>query len=104
VQALEGGGGPRGVDVLSVGTREQLATLLRLAIAESIGSAIVLDDQLVQSDAARLGWFRAALRQAAAVVQVVVLTCRRDDYLDGDGSTVAPACVDLGKAIRRAAS
>jgi uncharacterized protein YhaN len=87
---------------LSVGTRDQLATLLRLAIAESLGSAIVLDDQLVQSDAARLGWFRAALRQAAATVQVIVVTCRLGDYLEGDAGAAAPACVDLAQAIRRA--
>jgi uncharacterized protein YhaN len=30
---------------LSVGTRDQLATLIRLAIAEELGSAIVLDDR-----------------------------------------------------------
>jgi len=34
---------------------------------------------------------------------VVVLTCRRGDYVDGDVAAVAaPAYVDLAKAIRRA--
>lgn len=106
VKGVQSGGGLRGVQELSVGTRDQLATLLRLAIAESLGTAIVLDDQLVQTDPARLEWFRTALYQAAALVQVVVLTCRRSDYVDDiKGQTVAARkveCVDLTKIIRRA--
>jgi DNA repair exonuclease SbcCD ATPase subunit len=70
----------RGLEVLSAGTRDQLATLLRLAIAESLKSAIVLDDQLVQSDPERLAWFRRALARTAEKTQVVVLTCRKQDY------------------------
>jgi hypothetical protein len=60
-----GGPGDSVLEVLSVGTREQLATLLRLAIAEQLRSAIVLDDHLVQTDATRLAWFRQTLRSAA---------------------------------------
>jgi DNA repair exonuclease SbcCD ATPase subunit len=102
VQNIEGDGNPRLVDVLSVGTRDQLATLLRLAIAESLGAAIILDDQLVQSDAERLGWFRTALQQASTLVQVVVITCRREDYVDvAESGRWTPACVDLETAIRR---
>lgn len=103
VQHIAAGGGQRAVDVLSVGTRDQLATLLRLAIAERIGSAIILDDQLVQSDPARLDWFRMALNQAAALVQVIVLTCRREDYVSspaGDSGTITR--VNLAEKIRRA--
>ena len=103
VQHIAAGGGQRAVDVLSVGTRDQLATLLRLAIAERIGSAIILDDQLVQSDPARLGWFRTALHQAAALVQVIVLTCRQEDYSTSSavGSKTITR-VNLVEKIRRA--
>jgi hypothetical protein len=73
----------RAVDRLSVGTREQLATLLRLCLAERLGSAVVLDDQLVQSDLARMSRFHSFLHEVAERAQVVVFTCRRGDYLDG---------------------
>ena len=46
---------------ISVGTREQLSTLYRLSLAEYLRTAIVLDDQLVQSDDNRMDWFRALL-------------------------------------------
>jgi hypothetical protein len=82
-------------------TRGQVATLLRLAIAESLGSVIVLDDQLAQSDPARLGWFVGALKAAAAKIQVIVVTCRRRDYEDGGGEGVT--WVDLEQRIQRAA-
>ena len=72
------------LEVLSVGTREQLATLLRVTVASQIGSAVVLDDQLTQSDPARLQWFKNALRQAAATSQIVVVTCRPFDYLGAE--------------------
>ena len=52
-------GALRPTERISVGTREQLSTLYRLSLAEYLGSTIVLDDQLVQSDENRMGWFRA---------------------------------------------
>ena len=51
--------------MISVGTREQLSTLYRLSLAEYLGSTIVLDDQLVQSDGNRMDWFRALLTEKA---------------------------------------
>ena len=70
------------VSVLSVGTRDQLATLIRLAIAEQLKSAIVLDDHLVHTDPARLAWFRDVLLRTSLEAQVLVLTCRPEDYLN----------------------
>ena len=87
----------RGVDSLSVGTREQLATLLRLAIAESLKSVIVLDDHLVQTDPDRLAWFVDTLQEAAKQIQVIVITCRRRDY-EGTGMVT---WVDLDAIIKR---
>lgn len=92
-------GSARSVFSLSVGTREQLATLLRLAIAETLGSAIVLDDHLVEADPARLSWFLEVLQRSAEKIQVIVLTCRRRDYESAaDGAT---AWVDGDRSIRR---
>lgn len=81
---------------LSVGTRDQLATLIRLAIAQELGSVLVLDDQLVHSDPQRLDWFRRALLQSVERAQVVVITCRGQDY-EGLGATV----LDAAKVISR---
>ena len=66
---------------LSVGTRDQLATLVRLAVASQLRSAILLDDQLVHTDVARLGWFADVLRKVAEDAQVLVFTCRPLDYV-----------------------
>lgn len=81
------------VDDISVGTREQLSTLYRLALAEYLRSAIVLDDQLVQSDNTRMDWFRNLLTEKAQVFQIVVFTCRPGDYL------LANALVRKGRAV-----
>jgi uncharacterized protein YhaN len=67
---------------LSVGTRDQLATLIRLSVASQLKTAIVLDDQLVHTDQARLGWFADVLEKVAQESQVLVFTCRPLDYLE----------------------
>ncbi len=75
---------------LSVGTREQLAILVRLAIgdllAETLGKSppLILDDALVYADAVRLARMKTILQQAAARQQILVLTCRKEDYLGLD--------------------
>lgn len=93
--------GPDVLAALSVGTRDQLATLIRLAIAEELGSAIVLDDHLVHSDPERLSWFRQALVKAAVKAQVIVLTCRPQDYLsDAEMPETMPSLDRAGGAIR----
>ena len=103
----------RSTALISVGTREQLSTLYRLSLAEYLGTTIVLDDQLVQSDDNRMDWFRALLTEKARNFQIVVFTCRPGDYLD-DGALVPQGsavyadsdrgfirAVDLGRALRR---
>ena len=106
-------GAVRPTEQISVGTREQLSTLYRLSLAEYLGSTIVLDDQLVQSDDNRMDWFRALLAEKARNFQILVFTCRPGDYLakgalvpegsavhaDTDGGFVR--AVDLGRALRR---
>jgi hypothetical protein len=107
------GGAVRSTERISVGTREQLATLYRLSMAEYLSTAVVLDDQLVQSDLTRMDWFRALLAEKARLFQIVVFTCRPGDYLaanamaakgkvvhkDTDGGLVR--AIDLGRAVRR---
>jgi len=69
------------LEALSIGTREQIAVLVRLAFGKlfaDTGAAapVLLDDALVYSDDERLARMFAALRLAAESHQVIVLTCR----------------------------
>ena len=101
----------RSASSLSIGTREQLSTLFRLSLAEYLHTAIVLDDQLVQSDGHRMDWFRALLKEKAHTFQIIVFTCRPTDYLapippvsDGRALPVdidGARAIDLGRALRR---
>lgn len=107
------GGAVRSTGRLSVGTREQLSTLYRLSLAEYLGTTLVLDDQLVQSDDTRMDWFRALLIDKARAFQIIVFTCRPTDYVpakalvpsgkavykDMDGGLIR--ATDLGRAVQR---
>lgn len=88
------------LDALSVGTRDQIATLLRLTIAEQLRSAIILDDHLAHTDPERLAWFRTLLAESASKTQVIVITCRAEDYFGGGEPTNALAH-DSGNGFRR---
>ncbi len=106
-------GAIRPTDRISVGTREQLSTLYRLALAEYLSTTVVLDDQLVQSDGTRMDWFRALLAEKARSFQIVVFTCRPGDYLKPSAKTPKGKSVhmdtddgfvraiDLDRAVRR---
>ncbi len=108
-------GAVRELGSLSIGTQEQLATLLRLTVAEHLESALVLDDQLTQTDPERTGFFRSVLRRHAERAQIVVLTCRPLDYLD-EGDLAAPGetsrdraaglvrAIDLSRVVTRSPS
>ena len=96
---IELGGAERSFEALSVGTREQIALLIRLGIAEALGSFIVLDDQLTQTDRPRLAWMRDTLARAAKDIQIIVLTCHPDDYAGPGPSNM----VDLTKCVHRGA-
>ena len=95
---IELGGITREYRSLSLGTQEQLATLLRLSIAEALGSFIVMDDQLTQSDSGRIGKIRGMLQEAAKQVQVLVFTCRPQDYGDGEAD---PNAINLADCVHR---
>jgi hypothetical protein len=79
---------------LSVGAREQIAVITRIALADILREAgqescIVLDDALVNTDEARLERMHLILHRAAANQQILILTCRERDFLQ------------LGAPIRR---
>ena len=96
-------GASRELEYLSVGTREQIATLVRLAIAAQLQTALVLDDQLVHSDTERLQWFRDRLCASARERQhqIIVITCRPGDYLPPEGEDIADPVhvVDLSTVV-----
>ncbi len=71
---------------LSLGTREQLAVLARLAFAELLLEkgqpvALILDDPLVNSDDNRFRGMEHALRRAARKMQIIILTCHQSRYM-----------------------
>ena len=73
------------VDQLSVGAREQLGVLSRLACAVIVspgggGAPVVLDDALGWSDPDRLARMGAAIAAAGRECQVIVLTCTPGRY------------------------
>lgn len=89
---------------LSVGTREQLAVLTRLAFAELLSergqpAAVILDDALVYSDRSRLQRMQAELLRTAERLQVLVLTCRPDDYAGLDVPTIRLADCFVPEAV-----
>ncbi len=70
---------------LSVGAREQVAVITRLALADALRAsgrpaAVVLDDALVNADEGRLERMHLILHKAARALQILVLTCRERDF------------------------
>ncbi|WP_018719100.1 AAA family ATPase [Arhodomonas aquaeolei] len=70
---------------LSLGTREQLAILVRLAFADLVAERgepvpVILDDALAFADERRFEVMKLALARAAERHQVLVLTCRPREY------------------------
>lgn len=75
-------GQPEALEILSGGTREQVAILTRLAFARLFAASgrpvpIILDDALVHSDDDRIEAMFDALHRTARDQQILVLTCRQ---------------------------
>ncbi len=73
------------LDQLSLGTREQLAIIVRLGIARLLAERgtpvpLILDDALVYADDTRIAQMFALLQTAARDYQVIVLTCREKSF------------------------
>ncbi|MFC3086695.1 ATP-binding protein [Tabrizicola soli] len=70
------------LEILSGGTREQVAILTRLAFARLFAASgrpvpVILDDALVHSDDDRIEAMCDALHRTARDQQILVLTCRQ---------------------------
>jgi len=91
--------GVQALDRFSEGVKEQIATLLRVSVAEHLGTTLLLDDHLAQTDPGRSAWFRELLHESAETIQVIVLTCRPIDYV-GSGEPHAHV-VDLSLQVTR---
>ena len=75
------------IDVLSGGTQEQIAFLVRLAFARLLAKSgrhapLILDDALVYSDDARIERMFDALHGSAGDLQIIVLSCRSRAFRD----------------------
>lgn len=73
--------------VLSVGAQEQMGILMRLAYADLLLEAgrptlVMLDDIGVFSDKARRSGLQAAINDAATRHQILLFTCRPEDWAD----------------------
>ena len=78
------------LDILSGGTQEQIALLVRLAFARMLAAAgrpapVILDDALVFTDDDRIERMFNALHRQAADLQIIVLTCRQRAFRDLGG-------------------
>lgn len=78
------------IDVLSGGTQEQVALLVRLAFARMLANTgrsapVILDDALVYTDDDRIERMFDALHRQAGDLQILVLTCRQRAFRDLGG-------------------
>jgi uncharacterized protein YoxC len=83
--------GSESFDRLSLGTREQIAVLVRLAMGAMIAEKgpavpVILDDALVFSDDARIERMFDAINRAGRQQQVIVLTCRARSFASLGGT------------------
>ncbi len=77
-------------DILSGGTQEQIALLVRLAFARMLAKAgspapIILDDAIVYTDDDRIERMFDALTRQANGLQIVVFSCRQKAFRDLGG-------------------
>lgn len=81
---------------LSLGTREQLAVLVRLGFAELLldkgrPAPVILDDALVYADPDRFARMLDILHSAAERLQIIVLTCRERDWRESGARMISLA-------------
>jgi hypothetical protein len=93
IEGLERGETTEPFNSLSVGAREQVSVLTRIAFAdllasEGVAAPIILDDALVYSDNARFNDTLLALSLAAKRHQIIILTCHEDRYLKLGAPTI----------------
>lgn len=87
LDGLRRGGQAENFNQLSIGAREQVAVLMRLAFADLLAESsdeappVILDDALVYADGDRFETMKFLLSKSAQKHQVIILTCRPMDYL-----------------------
>ena len=96
--ALVRAGTEEGFDILSGGTQEQIALLVRLAFARMLAKAgasapVILDDAIVYTDDDRIERMFDALTRQAHDLQIIVFSCRQKAFRDlgGLGLEIVPA-------------
>ena len=88
--ALTRSGREEDVQVLSGGTQEQIALLVRLAFARLLAKGgrptpVILDDALIFSDDDRIERMFDALHRQARDIQIIVLSCRQRAFRELGG-------------------
>ena len=88
--ALVRAGTEEDFDILSGGTQEQIALLVRLAFARMLAKAgtpapIILDDAIVYTDDDRIERMFDALTRQARDLQIIVFSCRQKAFRDLGG-------------------
>lgn len=92
-QSLIRNGQEESIDILSGGTQEQIAFLVRLAFARLLAKGgrhapVILDDALVFTDDDRIERMFDALHRQAGDLQIIVLSCRQRAFRDLGGKTL----------------
>lgn len=101
--ALTRNGVSEPIDVLSGGTQEQVALLVRLAFARMLAQAgriapVILDDALVFTDDDRIERMFDALTRQASDLQIIVLTCRQRAFRELGGNVLRLATLETTEA------
>jgi uncharacterized protein YhaN len=86
LQGLQRAGLVEPFESLSVGVREQVSVITRVAFAdmladEDVHAPIILDDALVYADDQRFADTLTTLAVAAQRHQIIILTCHEDRYI-----------------------
>ena len=92
--ALVRAGAEEGFDILSGGTREQIALLVRLAFARMLHNAgapapVILDDAIVYTDDFRIEQLFDALTRLGKDLQIIVFSCRQKAFRGLGGCSLA---------------
>lgn len=90
------------VSQLSFGTREQMALLTRLGVADLMAERgvpvfLMLDDAILNADGVRLTRLKTILTMAARRYQILIFTCRPELFSDLEPSRT----IDLAATIQR---